>query len=124
MDNLADQIYDAAVVNGDGNGLLGRGYPLSHASRAFLAEMREKTAPQADAAPEPMMRVEVAGLDLIMIDASERYEGCPGCAALRAELDELAAKWEAPGDDGYRTNPSVYFGRELRTVLERTNDDT
>jgi hypothetical protein len=66
-------------------------YPLSDASRAFLAEMREKTAPKADAAPGPMMRVEVAGLDLIVIDASERYEGCPGCAEKDAEIAERDA---------------------------------
>jgi hypothetical protein len=56
--------------------------------RAFLDRLRAATAPVAH---EPIARVEVPGMSLLVIEASERYEGCPGCAekdALIADLKE------------------------------------
>jgi hypothetical protein len=73
-------------------------YPLSDASRAFLDRARATTAPVAH---EPIARVEVPGMSLLVIEASERYEGCPGCAEKDAEISRLA---RAVADDGMRQN--------------------
>ena len=63
-------------------------HPLPDSSREFLGRLRPTVV------HEPIACVEVPGMSLLVIEASERYEGCPGCAEKDAEIADLKASIE------------------------------
>lgn len=65
-------------------------------SDVFLDRLRAETAPVAH---EPIARVEVPGMSLLLIEASERYEGCPGCAERDALIRHLRHETNDRMDD-------------------------
>jgi hypothetical protein len=91
-------------------------HPADRVRDAFLDRLRAETAPVAH---EPIARVEVPGMSLLLIEASERYEGCPGCEALRAAAEEFLEAYEDGGMQWITRTQKA-----LEKLLERTNGDT